>query len=74
MYRMTIQPGCVVCGRCSFILPGWPEQHQRDGLSISARHLEEHGEQVGRVVASCPLELIEINEVVPKNTGVSHVL
>ena len=65
MYRMTIQPGCVSCGRCSHILPGWPEQYEKNGLLVSSRHLEKNSVDIERMIAACPLDLIELNEVTP---------
>lgn len=66
MFKMTIKPGCVTCGRCSYILPGWPEQHKVGGLLISSRHIGEHGESINKVIDSCPLGLIELNEIVER--------
>lgn len=63
MHKMAIQPGCVRCGKCSYILPGWPERYMDNGLLISEHHLEENGEAIDKVVESCPLDLIEINVV-----------
>jgi hypothetical protein len=62
-YKLSIQPGCTTCGRCGHILPGWPDKFLNIGLLISPRSLDEHGDKIDSVIASCPLDLIELNIV-----------
>lgn len=63
-YLLTIKAvGCVECGRCSHLLPGWPERYEKTGMTISDHDAEINGATIDRVVSSCPLDLIELTEV-----------
>lgn len=63
MYALKIAPGCFNCGRCSYRLPGWPDKYKTSGLLISQRMLEEKEHDISAVIASCPMDFIELNPV-----------
>lgn len=62
-YKLLIRKGCTGCLACANILPGWPSLYHETPLALGRWAAEEHAAQIDRIVASCPLDLVDLVQV-----------